>query len=229
LLLPPLAQRLQHHIPQLLTLPPILAHTIYQTLEFDGVLRSRGYRPRDIGAGDWPGLSEVILGKREWFEKWVEGERAFFDERYYSAISTSEAWHLVSEEDYDPMDARSAVRPTNSALRIADLCSQLTDRYRPLPTIYTLPFLLSLHLPLLASYAGRISSALDAFESMSFGSILPGALAEGRAATAGVGGVVRLVRAGASAKWIGDKCTDWGEDPVRLLPFHGSRFFISRG
>lgn len=75
LLLPLLAARLRHHIPQLLALPPILAHTIYQTLEFDGVLRSRGYRLRATST-EWAGLTEVILGKREWFEKWVEGERA---------------------------------------------------------------------------------------------------------------------------------------------------------
>lgn len=75
LLLPSLSARLQHHIPQLLSLPPVLAHTIYQTLEFDGVLRSRNYRPRGH-VGDWEGLSQVILGKREWFDRWVEGEKA---------------------------------------------------------------------------------------------------------------------------------------------------------
>ena len=93
----------------------------------------------------------------------------------------------------------------------------LADRYRPLPTVYTLPFLLTLHLPLLNAYASRVASSLDAFESLSFGLILPGALAEGRAATAGVGGVNRLVRAGVSAKWMGEKCLDWGDDTVRFI------------
>lgn len=27
---------------------------------------------------------------------------------------------------------------------------------------------------------------------------------------------MRLVRAGVSARWIGDKCLEWGEDVVRL-------------
>lgn len=92
------------------------------------------------------------------------------------------------------------------------------DRYRPLPLRHTLPFLLSLHLPLLQSYAARITSALDAFESLSFG-LLPGALGQTTAATAGVGGVVRLVRAGVSARWMGEKCAEWGEDAVRMRRF----------
>lgn len=92
-----------------------------------------------------------------------------------------------------------------------------SDRYRPLPTVHTLPFLLSLHLPLLSSYAQRITSALDAFESLSFGLILPGALAEGRAATAGIGGIVRLARSVASARWMSEKCAEYGEDAVSAL------------
>lgn len=88
-----------------------------------------------------------------------------------------------------------------------------TERYRPLPLRHTLPFLLSLHLPLLQSYAGRITSSLDAFESLSFG-ILPGALGQTTAATAGVGGLVRLVRAGVSARWMSERCEEWGEDAV---------------
>lgn len=76
-------------------------------------------------------------------------------------------------------------------------------------------------MPLLSSYAERISSSLDAFESLSFGLILPGALAEGRAATQGLGGVQRLVRAGVSAKWIGEKCIDLGDDTVsQSFRFH---------
>jgi hypothetical protein len=80
---------------------------------------------------------------------------------------------------------------------------------------YCVPFLLSLHLPLLVSYAQRITSSLDAFESLSFG-LLPGALATTTAATAGVGGIVRLVRAGVSARWMSEKCAEWGEDAVSL-------------
>ncbi|KAK4702207.1 RAD50-interacting protein 1, partial [Phenoliferia sp. Uapishka_3] len=218
LLLPPLSARLKHHIPQLLELPPILAHTIYQTLDFDGMLRTRNYVPRGH-KGEWGGLSEVILGEKEWFGKWLAGEREFFDTRYFAAISEADAFHIVPEEDFDAGESSSGIRPTNSALRVAELCQQLSDRYRPLPTPYTLPFLFSLHLPMLASYAQRVGSALDAFEGVTF-AILPGALADSRAATAGVGGVLRLVRAGVSARWMAEQCVDWGDDAFFLSLYH---------
>ncbi|GEM09225.1 rint-1 family protein [Rhodotorula toruloides] len=207
LLLPPLASRLRHHLPQLLAMPPILAHTVYQVVEFDQQLRSRGYRPRtwptvlpegeepEEEEGEWEGLSETILGRQEWFERWLDGEREFFDQRYLQTIGAPDAWHIVPEEDYDADAGGSGTRPTNSALRVKELAEQLANRYRPIPLRHTLPFLLTLHLPLLRSYAARITSSLDAFESLSFG-ILPGALGQTTAATAGVGGVVRLVRAG---------------------------------
>ncbi|GAA5876838.1 hypothetical protein JCM3774_000787 [Rhodotorula dairenensis] len=227
LLLPPLVSRLRHHLPQLLSMPPVLAHTVYQVVEFDQQLRSRGYKPRTWPTvlkpdeevqeeeGEWEGLSETILGRQEWFDKWIDGEREFFDKRYFDAIGAPEAWHIIPEEDFDADESSSGTRPTHSALRVKELAEQLADRYRPLPLRHTLPFLLSLHLPLLQSYAARITSALDAFESLSFG-LLPGALGQTTAATAGVGGAVRLVRAGVSARWMGEKCAEWGEDAFFL-------------
>ncbi|KAM0792870.1 hypothetical protein ACM66B_002633 [Microbotryomycetes sp. NB124-2] len=214
LLLPPLTIRVKHHMPQLLDMPPILAHTIFQLLEFDEVLRRRGYRPRGL-KGDWKGLSDIVLGRKDWYSRWLEGEREFFDKRYYAAISAQDAWQIVSEDDYDPDDGRSGTRPTNSALKVAELAQSLADRYRPLPTVHGLPFLFKLHLPLLASYAERVTSSLDAFESLAFG-MLPGALATQTAATAGVGGLLRVVRAGVSARWMSEKCSEWGEDAFFL-------------
>lgn len=68
---------------------------------------------------------------------------------------------------------------------------------------------------MLQSYAARITSSLDAFESLSFGSILPGALGgQTNAATQGVAGALRLVRAGVSARWMSERCDEWGEDAV---------------
>lgn len=66
--------------------------------------------------------------------------------------------------------------------------------------------------------------------------MLPGALGTTTAATAGVGGIVRLVRAGVSARWMSEKCAEWGEDavsrsfstcpPFHLLTSH-LQFFLS--
>lgn len=87
LLLPPLVSRLRHHLPQLLSMPPVLAHTVYQVVEFDQELRSRGYKPRtwptvlkpdeqvQEDGDEWEGLSETILGRQEWFDRWIDGER----------------------------------------------------------------------------------------------------------------------------------------------------------
>lgn len=167
LLLPPLASRLRHHLPQLLSMPPVLAHTVYQVVEFDQQLRSRGYRPRvwptvrregdelelEDEDDEWEGLSETILGRQQWFERWLEGERecafslfsplcqqpstdgrvlAVFDQRYFDAIGASDAWHILSEDDYDAGENGSETRPTKSALRVKELAEQLAGAYSPL-------------------------------------------------------------------------------------------------
>lgn len=92
LLLPLLSRKLRRTIPALLPHPPILAHTIYQALTFDSALREAGFELRGTSAAlsnsseslqgkdgkggqKWEGISEVILGKKEWFEAWMEGER----------------------------------------------------------------------------------------------------------------------------------------------------------
>lgn len=99
-------------MPTLLPHPSLFAHTIYQTLVFDGKLKEDGFSlagtsalsgidddneqdregQREGKAGEWKGLSEVILGKVEWFEAWLSGESkcgyalAYFSPRYPSAL-----------------------------------------------------------------------------------------------------------------------------------------------
>lgn len=69
-------------MPSLLSHPPLLAHTIYQALAFDASLREDGFSligtvsGRDADDADWKGISEIILGRKEWFDSWVEGEKA---------------------------------------------------------------------------------------------------------------------------------------------------------
>lgn len=89
MLLPILERKIRRTIPALLSHPPILAHTIYQALAFDTALRDERFDlagtttvftgPYETADGDerdgWQGISEVILGRKEWFEAWVEGER----------------------------------------------------------------------------------------------------------------------------------------------------------
>ena len=69
-------------MPSLLSHPPLLAHTIYQALAFDASLREDGFSLIGTFSGskaddaEWEGVSETILGRKEWFDRWVEGEKA---------------------------------------------------------------------------------------------------------------------------------------------------------
>lgn len=157
LLLRPLNRKLRQSTPQLLSLPPILAHTIYQALEFDQTLKDKwNYRPRVLkregdgqtetwGEGEWEGLADVILGRKEWFDKWLGDEKtcefstlihwsipalktsmstrsSVVDDKYFEIIGSDDAWQI--NEDY----AESGLRPTNSAMRTRDLFDQVTGR-----------------------------------------------------------------------------------------------------
>jgi len=95
-------------------------------------------------------------------------------------------------------------------------------------------FLVSVQLPLLEYYRGRIVSSLDAFETLSFAftQVMPGALgvslgrkdesgvnADASRLTSGVEGVQRLCKALVSAKFITVAMGVWGEELVRILRF----------
>ena len=82
-------------------------------------------------------------------------------------------------------------------------------------------FLITVQLPLLEQYHARISSSLDAFETLSssFMRAVPGALADAgrtdsRRLTSGVEGVQRLCKALVSAKYLAVAMEVWGEDLV---------------
>jgi RAD50-interacting protein 1 len=78
-------------MPSLLSHPSLLAHTIYQSLSFDAALIEKGFalsgtsatrgemRDSQGRSGDlaekWTGVSEVILGRKEWFNAWLAGEK----------------------------------------------------------------------------------------------------------------------------------------------------------
>ncbi|KAI0639079.1 TIP-1 family-domain-containing protein [Trametes polyzona] len=234
-LLPVLERKLRRTIPALLAHSPILAwHTIYQALAFDTALKDEGFDlpgTTAVSAEDtekhWDGVSEVILGKKEWFEAWVEGERksTVAMDQYFEIISAPDAWLIADEEEDADGDVRVAERelkPTNSARRVKALVEQVTDRYSPLPQYsQRTRFLIGVQLPLLESYHARISSSLDAFETLSSTLMraVPGALGAGdgrsgdsRRLTAGVEGVQRLCKALVSAQYVANAMEVWGED-----------------
>ncbi|TFK57612.1 RINT-1 family protein [Heliocybe sulcata] len=237
-------RKLLRTIPPLLAHPSLLAHTIYQALAFDAALREAGFGLAGTSASKksqgsqkssllddedhWCGVSDVILGRSEWFEAWLEGERKFAEDQYNEIISSSDAW-LISEDHGDedgPIDL--SLRPTNSARRLKALIEQVTDRYTPLPSYgHRFAFLTSIQLPLLSTYHSRISASLDAFETLSsaFVRAVPGAITVGggdtgagvsigdtRRLTNGPEGTLRLVKALVSARYVERTMVDWGED-----------------
>ena len=156
LLLPVLERKLRRTVPSLLAHPSILAHTIYQALAFDSALRDEGFDlpgttvatrlDKEAQACTWEGISEIILGKKEWFEAWVEGEQkcklflvlasflaqytwvAVAMDQYYDIIGAPDAW-LIGDEDSEENGASRTdreLRPTNSARRVKSLVEQVT-------------------------------------------------------------------------------------------------------
>lgn len=84
LLLPLLSRKLKRTVPSLLTRPSLLAHTIYQALTFDATIMEEGFtisgtsasgEDANDGKEKWDGVSEVILGNKEWFDAWMDGEK----------------------------------------------------------------------------------------------------------------------------------------------------------
>jgi hypothetical protein len=79
LLFPLLSRKLRRSMPSLLPHPPLLAHTIYQALVFDAAVAEDGFSLAGTSAAGenakWDGVSDVILGKEEWFAAWMDGEK----------------------------------------------------------------------------------------------------------------------------------------------------------
>ncbi|KAI0047816.1 hypothetical protein FA95DRAFT_1540756 [Auriscalpium vulgare] len=227
-LLPIVARHLKRSMPSLLPHAPLLAHTIYQALAFDASLREDGFSLAGTLVGrankdaDWEGVSAVVLGRKEWFERWMDGEKEFALDQYHEIISAPDAWTIVDDEPNVDGAPPPDTHPTISARRLKSLVEQVTDRYSPLPQFtQRTRFLINVQLPLLEQYHGRISSSLDAFESLSsaFARAVPGALgtsaSEGKDRghlTSGTEGVMRLCKALVSAKTIAVAMEGWGED-----------------
>lgn len=81
LLLPVVTRKLKRSVPSLLPHPPVLAHTIYQAISFDGALREEGFdlsgtsAEASQGKNEWKGISDTVLGRSDWFNAWLQGEK----------------------------------------------------------------------------------------------------------------------------------------------------------
>ncbi|KAJ7169459.1 TIP-1 family-domain-containing protein [Mycena filopes] len=233
LLFPLLSRKLRRSMPSLLPHPPVLAHTIYQALIFDAAVSEDGFSLAGTSAAadesaKWDGVSDVVLGKEEWFSAWMDGEKQFTEGQYHEIISAVDAWHIADDEEGEESGHMRDLRSTSSARRLKALVEQVTDRYSPLPHFaHRTRFLIHVQIPLLENYYGRILSSLDAFETLSsaFVRAVPGALSvslggrdegsvrvDARRLTDGVEGVQRLCKAWLSARYMEAAMEGWGEE-----------------
>ncbi|KAG2156521.1 RINT-1 family protein [Suillus bovinus] len=232
LLVPILERKLRRTVPTLLSHPALLAHTVYQTLIFDSNMRELGYEfvvnTEAKKTEEKGGVSSVILGQKEWFDAWLEGEKKFAEDQYHEIISSPDAWIIVDDDSNDTEEhklSRSELKATNSARRIKALVEQVTDRYFPLPSFaHRTRFLIHVQLPILEQYYSRVSSSLDAFETLSSALVraVPGALGvegaktDSRKLTGGVEGSQRLCKALLSARYVEFAMQRWGEEEFFL-------------
>lgn len=250
LLFPVLGRKLRRSMPELLQDSALLAQTIYQALLFDNQVKEDGFSLSGTydsfgqsNVEEWEGVSDVILGKKEWFDAWLEGERRcewssliprveisyvslVAEAQYDDLIHSLDAWQFVDDgaQSDDNPAATSDLRPTNSARRVKALIEQITDRYKPLPRFnHRARFLIAIQIPILEHYHTRISGSLDAFETLSSSimRVVPGALAgqvgyqgDNKRLTTGVEGLGRLVKAFVSARWTTIAMQRWGEQIV---------------
>ncbi|EJD04214.1 uncharacterized protein FOMMEDRAFT_167449 [Fomitiporia mediterranea MF3/22] len=233
LLFPMISRKLKRSMPTLLPHPPLLAHTVYQALAFDDALREAGFSLANTmdsskdDHGEWEGTSEIILGNKEWFDSWLEGERKFAEDQYYDILNFHDPWQL--SDDSEEAATGTDLLSTISARRIKTLIEQITDRYRALPHfLHRTRFVITVQLPILKLYHTQISETLDGFESLSsyFMRSVPGALPgqmghrqDGKS-TEGVEGARRILKAYISAKWMATVMANWGEDIFFLELWH---------
>lgn len=183
---------------------------------------------------------------------------AVADDQYHEIISASDAWVISDDDGHDyTQNLRSQdadLKATTSARRVKALVEQVTgaslldrsndifsdphpiDRYSPLPSFrQRTQFLIHVQLPILELYHSRISSSLDAFETLSSALVraVPGGLGvdgpktDTRKLTGGVEGSQRLCKALLSAKYIENAMQAWGEEVVSISLVYRSFFQTS--
>ncbi|KAF9650708.1 hypothetical protein BDM02DRAFT_3092586 [Thelephora ganbajun] len=230
LLLPVVTRKLKRSVPSLLPHPPVLAHTIYQAISFDGALREEGFGLSGTsaevtqGKNEWKGTSDTVLGRSDWFNAWLQGEKQFALDQYHASLTSGDPWRMADDQGNESGQEQD-LRPTNSARRVKALIEQVTDRYSALPDIgQRLDFLSTIQLPILDLYRLRISSFLDGFESVSasFVRAVPGAISRDpsqpggenstKRETTGVGGAQKLCKALISTKYVAKAMQGWGDE-----------------
>ncbi|CBQ73456.1 conserved hypothetical protein [Sporisorium reilianum SRZ2] len=238
-LLIPLRRKLASTMPALLEHPSLLAHTVFQALTFDTDLAESF--PPSLTVLDGAGtrkISDDILDNAAWFNRWLDGEKEFALRRFEEIIDSPDAWAIGSSDsladddeqvfysslsDANAPEDSAGQRTTKSARSTIEILEAVSERYRPLPSLsQRLSFLAIVQLPILRSYAQRLTRSLDAFESLSsaFARAMPGEIVAGTGATSGgsdsdmvkgLRGLGRLVKALLSAQYVCTELERWSE------------------
>jgi hypothetical protein len=139
-------------MPSLLPHPPLLAHTIYQALTFDAAVAEDGFSLAGTSAetadkaDKWDGISEVILGREDWFAAWMDGEKkcalldlipyapmltytSVAESQYHEIIGAADAWHIAEDEEEEDSGHTQELKSTSSARRIKALVEQVTGMF----------------------------------------------------------------------------------------------------
>ncbi|KAJ9479528.1 hypothetical protein PHBOTO_003014 [Pseudozyma hubeiensis] len=236
-LLTPLRRKLASTMPALLDHPSLLAHTVFQALTFDADL-AESFPPSltVLGGAGTRKISDDILDNTEWFNRWLDGEKEFALRRFEEIVNAADAWAIgssdsVADDDEqvfysassnDKEDATGGQRTTKSARSTMEILESVSERYRPLPSLsQRLSFLTIVQLPILRSYAQRLTRSLDAFESLSsaFARAMPGEITSATSGSGssdsdmvkGLRGLGRLVKALLSAQYVCEELERWSE------------------
>ncbi|SPO23851.1 uncharacterized protein UTRI_03618_B [Ustilago trichophora] len=242
-LLTPLRRKLASTMPSLLDHPSLLAHTVFQALTFDADL-AETFPPSltVIGGAGTRKISDDVLDNSNWFDRWLDGEKDFALRRFEEIMNSPDAWAIGSSDSLADDDEQifysslsdnppsaeeeGGQRTTKSARSTIEILDSVSERYRPLPSLsQRLSFLAIVQLPILRSYAQRLTRSLDAFESLSsaFARAMPGEIVSGGGPASlvsggadsdmvkGLRGLGRLVKALLSAQYVCSELERWSE------------------
>ncbi|GAC97649.1 hypothetical protein PHSY_005235 [Pseudozyma hubeiensis SY62] len=236
-LLTPLRRKLASTMPALLDHPSLLAHTVFQALTFDADL-AESFPPSltVLGGAGTRKISDDILDNTEWFNRWLDGEKEFALRRFEEIVNAADAWAIGSSDSVADDDEQvfysagstntedevEGQRTTKSARSTMEILESVSERYRPLPSLsQRLSFLAIVQLPILRSYAQRLTRSLDAFESLSsaFARAMPGEITSATSGSGtsdsdmvkGLRGLGRLVKALLSAQYVCEELERWSE------------------
>ncbi|RCI04595.1 hypothetical protein CU098_012657, partial [Rhizopus stolonifer] len=210
-------RKLQKTMPQLLTHPNWLSHTVHQVLEFDKLL------VEEFAYNDPFSVSRILTNNPVWFNTWFQAEKSFAQSRYDEIMLDRQAFDIYAEDDFDQKDT---IKRTKSAVRLVNLLDNITTAYQLVPQLsHKLTFFIHVQLNLLGQYHKRLSTAIDSFEALSLirSVPVPGSLPEavtGVMTATETGGTVsalhRLHRWWTSARSMRDALKDWNEDEFFL-------------